>query len=192
MAPGATDPIAPIDGATATLLTAEPTTAGATTSATPTATANSTGRPSRRAAIARRLLAVVRPTAVGGLFVLGIAIGAVSFQTTRPARPLATSAEALFTTPEIPPAVQSLVAAMRADDRKMMATIVPTTPYAYLAGELAQWDVQNILNVEVLASFSSARSTATELVMVTKKSDGSLIATNLIVELQNGVISGFR
>jgi hypothetical protein len=183
-APGPTDPIAPVDGAAATLLTAE--------SSTAAASAGSTTRPSRRAAIAGGLTVVARPTAVIALFVLGIAIGVSAFQATRPARPLADTAGAQITTQEVPPAVQSLVAAMRVDDRKMMATIVPATPYSYLTGELTSWNISSILGVEVLGSYSTSAFTETELVLVSKTSTGSTRATNLIVELQNGVISGFR
>jgi hypothetical protein len=149
-------------------------------------------RSGRRFDRARRIGAKVRPIFLVVLFVGGLAIGIETFQLTKPQVREAAHVQDVAPSADVPPAIQSLAAALRADDRKMLATVVPPKPYGLLAGELARMDMASISYVEILGTYPSQDFTVTQVFIIGADSTGSATATNILVHLQNGHIVDIR
>jgi hypothetical protein len=179
---GLTEPALPTQPESPSQATAEPTASAA--AAVPVS--------GRRFDRARRIGARLRPIFVIALFVGGLAIGIGTFQLTRPQARETAHVQDVAPSADVPPAIQSLAAALRADDRKMLATIVPPKPYGLLAGELARMDMASISYVEILGTYPSQDFTVTQVFIVGADSTGSATATNILVHLQNGHIVDIR
>jgi len=142
------------------------------------------------------LEATARPFLMLSLFGLGMAIGWRTFVGMIPAPstapPAVTAAQAAGTTTDVPPQVQSLIAALQSDDQSKVQTVVPSEPYRYLAGEFANWGFKSIRGAEPLWTFAKGNDSVTEILIGGTTSDGSPITINLVVHLHNGAITEFR
>jgi hypothetical protein len=150
-------------------------------------------RASRRAKAG--LEAAARPILVLALFALGTSIGWTSYLATRPVPQAAAPAAAAVdagTTTDVPPQILSLITALNADDQNQVQTVVPAEPYRLLAGELAAEGVKTIRGASALQTFAVGRDSVTQILIRATSSDGSNFAFNLVVHLQDGVITEFR
>jgi hypothetical protein len=152
----------------------------------------------RRAARRARggLNAAARPFLMLALFGLGVALGWRAYvgmapSPTAPA-PAAATAAAEGATTDVPPQVQSLVAALRADDQAKVQTVVPSQPYRYLAGELSKWGFKSIRGAEALWTYAHGPDTVTEILIGGLTQDGSNLTINLVVHVHDGNITEFR
>jgi len=176
--------------------------AGATLTLLPDATAAPAEAPKeprgRRAGrrVKRGLEASARPFLMLSLFGLGVAFGWRMFVGTIPAptavSPATATTQAEGTTTDVPPQVQSLLAALQSDDQNKVQTVVPSDPYRYLAGELTKWGFKSIRGAEALWTFAKGNDSVTEILIAGTTSDGSGITINLVVHLHNGDITEFR
>jgi hypothetical protein len=148
-------------------------------------------RASRR--VKTGLEAAARPVLLLALFALGVSLGWAGYVGTRPlpaAAPVATLAPG--TTTDVPPQVQSLIAAMNADDQSQLQVIVPSDAYRLLAGALTQEGVKSIRGAKALWTYTSGEDSATEILVSVTTSDGSNFTFNLVVHLHDGMITEFR
>jgi hypothetical protein len=130
------------------------------------------------------------------LFGLGVAVGWRAWVAMLPPvgapTTVATTAMAEGTTTDVPPQIQSLVAALRADDQTKVQTVVPSDPYRYLAGELATRGFKSVRGAEALWTYAKGSDSATEILISGAAADGNGFTINLIVHLHNGAITAFR
>jgi hypothetical protein len=149
-------------------------------------------RASRRAKAG--LEAAARPILVLALFVLGMSVGWTSYLATRPVPQSAAAPAAVDagTTTDVPPQILSLITALNADDQNQVQTVVPAEPYRLLAGELAAEGVKTIRGASALQTFTVGRDSVTQILIRATSADGSNFAFNLVVHLQDGVITEFR
>jgi hypothetical protein len=146
--------------------------------------------------VKKGLEATARPFLMLSLFGLGVAMGWRTFVGTIPAPsaapPAAVAAQAEGTTTDVPPQVQSLIAALQSDDQTKVQTVVPSDPYRYLAGEFANWGFKSIRGAQALWTYAKGSDSATEILIAGTTSDGSGITINLVVHLHDGAITEFR
>ena len=139
------------------------------------------------------LEAAARPVLLAALFVLGVSVGWVSYVGTRP--PPAAAPVAVLepgTTTDVPPQVQSLIAAMNADDQSQVQLVVPSDAYRILAGALAEQSVKSIRGAKALWTYSNGQDSATEILLSVTTQDDQNFTFNLVVHLHGGVIAEFR
>jgi len=96
------------------------------------------------------------------------------------------------TTDAVPTQVQSLLAALNADNHTQMQVVVPAEPYRLLAGELARRGVAKIVGARAMATYTSGEDSATEILIGGMNSDNEPVYLNLVVHLHAGQISDFR
>ena len=96
------------------------------------------------------------------------------------------------TTDAVPTQVQSLLAALNADNHTQMQVVVPAEPYRLLAGELARRGVAKIVGARAMATYTSGEDSATEILIGGTNSDNEPVYLNLVVHLHAGQISDFR
>lgn len=170
---------------------AEPATDVSAVSDVPPASA-AVAKPSsqRRAAIRRGLFRLASFALLSALFIGGIAGGVAVFHRLQPPPPVVGD----VTTNGVgtPTAVQELVSALESNDSDSLRAAVDADPYRLLAGEMQRWDVKTVSSVETLATMADGPRSATEIVIEGRSSDESPLLFNLIVHVENGVITEFR
>jgi hypothetical protein len=96
------------------------------------------------------------------------------------------------TTDAVPTQVQSLLAALNADNHTQMQVVVPAEPYRLLAGELARRGVAKIVGARAMATYTSGPDSATEILIGGTNGDNEPVYLNLVVHIHDGQISDFR
>jgi hypothetical protein len=140
--------------------------------------------------------AMARPVMLVLLFVLGVVLGQTYFTRSQPVPQAAESVPAATrepgTTDKVPPQIQSLIAALQADDQTQIQLVVPADPYRLLAGELASDGFTKILGATALSTYAVGPDSATEILITGDDGQGNQGTINLVVHLHNGQISDFR
>jgi hypothetical protein len=140
--------------------------------------------------------AVARPVMLFVLFVLGLALGQTYWTRSQPVPQAAVAVPAATrepgTTDTVPPQIQSLIAALQADDQSQIQLVVPADPYRLLAGELASDGFTRIVGATALTTYSVGPDSATEILITGDDGQGNTGTINLVVHLHNGQISDFR
>jgi hypothetical protein len=130
------------------------------------------------------------------LFVLGILLGSTYWTRAQPAPQTAETVPAAThepgTTSAVPPQIQSLIAALQADDQSQIQLVVPADPYRLLAGELAGDGFTRIVGATALTTYAVGPDSATEILITGDDAQGNQGTINLVVHLHNGQISDFR
>jgi hypothetical protein len=130
------------------------------------------------------------------LFGLGVVLGSTVYTRAQPAPvaeaqvPQATREPG--TSDQIPPQIQSLVAALNADDQAQIQVVVPAQPYRLLAGELAGDGITRILGARAMTTYTVGPDSATEILVTGDDGQGNALTFNLVVHMHNGAITDFR
>jgi hypothetical protein len=144
----------------------------------------------------RGLAAAARPAMLIAIFAGGVALGWSIWMRNAPLPPSAAGGQAVSTEPgttaNVPPQVQSLIAALTADNQTQLQVVVPAEPYRLIAGELARRDVAKIAGARAFSTYENGPDSATEILVGGTNSTGDPVVFNLVVHLQNGVITEFR
>jgi len=140
--------------------------------------------------------AAARPVMLIALFGLGVVLGSTVYTRAQPAPvaeaqvPQATREPG--TSDQIPPQIQSLVAALNADDQAQIQVVVPAQPYRLLAGELAGDGITRILGARAMTTYTVGPDSATEILVTGDDGQGNALTFNLVVHMHNGAITDFR
>jgi hypothetical protein len=135
-----------------------------------------------------------RPMMLFVLFVLGVVLGSTYWARSQP-QPRAAEpppVTATGTTDNVPPQIQSLIAALAADNQSQIQLVVPAEPYRLLAGELAVDGITRILGARAMSTYANGPDSATEILVTGDDGQGNGLTFNLVVHLHNGVITDFR
>jgi hypothetical protein len=165
----------------------------AVTAETPAVTAEApvaAAKPSRRPVILgalRRLAILVIAVA---LFVVGIGLGQLTFQRTRPA-PLVPDVP--ITVAKTPPEVaQEFITALGANDADAMRSALAAQPNKDLTDEFERFSIKKIVSVQTLGTSVDGTRSATEILLKAEKTDGLPFEVNLVILVDGGAIEGFR
>jgi hypothetical protein len=130
------------------------------------------------------------------LFGLGIVLGSTVYTRAQPApvaaEQVAQATREPGTSDQIPPQIQSLVAALNADDQAQIQLVVPAQPYRLLAGELAVDGITRILGARAMKTYTVGPDSATEILVTGDDGQGNALTFNLVVHMHNGAITDFR
>jgi hypothetical protein len=96
------------------------------------------------------------------------------------------------TTDQIPAQIQSLVAALNADDQAQIQLVVPAQPFRLLAGELAADGITRILGARAMSTYAVGPDSATEILVTGDDGQGNALTFNLVVHMHDGAITDFR
>jgi hypothetical protein len=147
-------------------------------------------KPSRRPAIVGALRRLAILVVVVALFVVGIGIGQLTFQRTRPV-PLGSVGP--ITIAETPPAVaQEFITALGANDADGMRSALGAQPNKDLTDEFERFSIKKIVSVQTLGTSVDGNRSATEILLKAEKTDGLPFEVNLVILVDGGEIEGFR
>jgi hypothetical protein len=145
---------------------------------------------SRRPAIVAGLRRLLTFTLAMALFVGGVALGATTFQRTRP---VALAPDGGITVMDAPPAVaQEFISALGANDADGMRSSLTAQPNKDLTDEFSRFDIRSIVSVETLGTSIDGSRSATEILLRAEKTDGLPFEVNLVILVDGGTIEGFR
>jgi hypothetical protein len=135
----------------------------------------------------RRLVTIVLAIS---LFVGGIALGATTFQRTRP---VPEGVGGVVTVAEPPAAVaQEFIRALANNDADAMRSSLSAQPNKDLTDEFERFSIQRIVSVETLGTHVDGTRSATEILLRAEKTDGLPFEVNLVILVDGGQIEGFR
>jgi len=124
------------------------------------------------------------------MFVGGIYLGQAVFQRSQePATLVGDPSTGGIPTPGV---VSELASAIGSNDADGMRSAVAADAYGLLTSELQRWDVQGVSSVETLATMKDGPRSATELVIIGKTTTGDPVVFNLVVQVNDNQIVGFR
>jgi hypothetical protein len=146
---------------------------------------------SRRGAVARGGLRVIRFALGVGLFVFGIWLGVQVFQSTQTSTD-PVGATAVSNGEPTPPVVVEFAHALQAGGSDAVRSSVSPDVFALLASELQRWNYATITKVDVLSTAVDGPRTATGLILTGSTTDGRTMWINLIVHTDNGLITTLR
>jgi hypothetical protein len=180
MATAATVPASPAEAPTADI-PAPATTASEVPDATP--------KPSRRPVIlawTRRLVVFV----VSVVFLAaGVALGATTFQRTRPAP---TSAGAIEYTQPPADVAKEFISGLAASDADAIRSSLSQQPNKDLTDEFTKFGIKKVTGVETLGTAVDGQRSATEVLLHTVDTTGNAFDINLIILVNGNTIEGFR
>jgi hypothetical protein len=158
--------------------------------AAPTATEPAKPRRMRRPHLHGWMVKLVTSLFALALFVGGISFGQLVFQRTQAPAPLVGDpSTGGVPTPGV---VSELASAIESNDADAMRSAVAAEAYGLLTSELQRWDVQGVSSVETLATMKDGPRSATELVIIGKTTSGDPVVFNLVVQVNDNQIVGFR
>jgi hypothetical protein len=147
-------------------------------------------KPSRRPVILGALRRLAIFVIAVSLFVVGIGIGQVTFQRTRPVPQVA---DAPITVAQRPPEVaQEFITALGANDADAMRSALAAQPNKDLTDEFERFSIKKIVSVETLGTSVDGNRSATEILLKAEKTDGLPFEVNLVILVDGGSIEGFR
>jgi hypothetical protein len=145
---------------------------------------------SRRPVAIAALRRLVMFTLTVVLFVGGIALGATTFQRTRPAP---SGIDGSITVAGTPAAIaQEFIAALAANDADAMRSSLSPQPNKDLTDEFARFTIKRVTSVETLGTSVDGTRSATEILLRTEKDDGLPFEVNLVILVEGNTIEGFR
>jgi hypothetical protein len=158
----------------------------AVTPETPVAAAKPSRRPVILGALRRLAIFVIAVS----LFVVGIGLGQLTFQRTRPVPQVA---DAPITVAQRPPEVaQEFISALGANDADAMRSALAAQPNKDLTDEFERFSIKKIVSVETLGTSVDGNRSATEILLKAEKTDGLPFEVNLVILVDGGAIEGFR
>lgn len=145
---------------------------------------------SRRPVVITGLRRLVTFALAIALFAGGVALGATTFQRTRPAP---VGVDGSITVADPPPAVtQEFIRALAANDADAMRSSLSAQPSKDLTDEFERFSIQRIVSVETLGTHVDGTRSATEILLRAEKTDGLPFEVNLVILVDGGKIEGFR
>jgi hypothetical protein len=158
----------------------------AVTTETPVAAAKPSRRPVILGAFRRLAILVIAVS----LFVVGIGIGQLTFQRTRPAPRVSDVPITVANTP--PEVAQEFITALGANDADAMRSALAAQPNKDLTDEFERFSIKKIVSVETLGTSVDGNRSATEILLKAEKTDGLPFEVNLVILVDGGAIEGFR
>jgi hypothetical protein len=153
---------------------------------TPVVAAKPSRRPVILGAIRRLAIFVIAVS----LFVVGISLGQLTFQRTRP---IPHGSDAPITVAQTPPEVaQEFITALGANDADAMRSALAAQPNKDLTDEFERFSIKKIVSVQTLGTSVDGTRSATEILLKAEKTDGLPFEVNLVILVDGGAIEGFR
>jgi hypothetical protein len=153
---------------------------------TPAAAAKPSRRPVILGAIRKLAILVIAVS----LFVVGIGLGQLTFQRTRPAPVVADAPITVANTP--PEVAQEFITALGANDADAMRSALAAQPNKDLTDEFERFSIKKIVSVQTLGTSVDGTRSATEILLKAEKTDGLPFEVNLVILVDGGAIEGFR
>ena len=147
-------------------------------------------KPSRRPIILGALRRLAIFVIAVSLFVVGIGLGQLTFQRTRP---IPLGSDAPITVAQTPPEVaQEFITALGANDADAMRSALAAQPNKDLTDEFERFSIKKIVSVQTLGTSVDGTRSATEILLKAEKTDGLPFEVNLVILVDGGAIEGFR
>ena len=147
-------------------------------------------KPSRRPVILGALRRLAILVIAVSLFVVGIGLGQLTFQRTRPAPLVANAPITVANTP--PEVAQEFITALGANDADAMRSALAAQPNKDLTDEFERFSIKKIVSVQTLGTSVDGTRSATEILLKAEKTDGLPFEVNLVILVDGGAIEGFR
>jgi len=157
----------------------------ATTDAPP---AEST-KPARRPVILGAVRRILTFALVVALFVGGVAIGLMTFQTSRPGSAVT---QGLQPRTSPPPVAQEFIAALAANDMDAVRSSLDAQQHKDITDELERFGIHRVERVETLGTEVDGPRSATVVMMLAENAEGVPFGVNLVILVDGGKIEGFR
>lgn len=147
-------------------------------------------KPSRRPVILGALRRLAILAIAVSLFVVGIGIGQLTFQRTRPAPVVGDVPITVANTP--PEVAREFITALGANDADAMRSALAAQPNKDLTDEFERFSIKKIVSVQTLGTSVDGTRSATEILLKAEKTDGLPFEVNLVILVDGGAIEGFR